>query len=232
MEPKPDEPTDHHHHTGMFFAFGEVNGKDYWTSVPIDSKKVVAEAGPACVRIVAENAWGDDLVEFRDVRILNAGEDVIVDWTVTLTAANGPVVFAKDLKLAKEGAFGIRVAASLSSKTGDAPETISDAEGRKGEKDVRAGAAPWAHYSGDVDGKRIGIAVMNHPSSFRYPGDWHVRAYGLFAANPWILKGESSLAKGESITLRWRVYVHDGPLAEGKVADVFEGYARSTATVE
>ena len=30
----------------------------------------------------------------------------------------------------------------------------------------------------------MGIAILNHPASFRYPTYWHVRDYGLFAANP------------------------------------------------
>jgi hypothetical protein len=80
--------------------------------------------------------------------------------------------------------------------------------------------------------KKVGISIMNHPGSFRYPSDWHVRAYGLFAANPWILKGENTLAKGESLTLKWRVYVHGGAAAAGKVADVFAGYANAQATAE
>ena len=44
--------------------------------------------------------------------------------------------------------------------------------------------ASWVDYQGPVDGKKVGIAILNHPSSFRYPTFWHVRTYGLFAANP------------------------------------------------
>ena len=49
-------------------------------------------------------------------------------------------------------------------------------------------AAPWVDYSGMVDGQRLGIAILNHPSSFRFPTHWHVRTYGLFAANPFGLR--------------------------------------------
>ena len=120
----------------------------------------------------------------------------------------------------------------LSQAKGDAPETIVDAKGDKGEKAVRANGSPWVDYSGTVDQKKVGIAIMNHPASFRYPSDWHVRAYGLFAANPWIIKGENTLAKGESLVLKWRVYVHAGDAAAGKVADVFAGYANAQASAE
>ena len=45
-------------------------------------------------------------------------------------------------------------------------------------------ASPWVDYVGPVDGKTVGVAILNHPLSFRYPTTWHVRMYGLFAANP------------------------------------------------
>ena len=112
------------------------------------------------------------------------------------------------------------------------PACQLDAKGEKGEKAARANASPWVDYSGTVDQKKVGISIMNHPGSFRYPSDWHVRAYGLFAANPWIIKGENTLGKGESLTLKWRVYVHGGDAAAGKVADVFAGYANAQVTAE
>lgn len=229
MEPKEGEAVDHPHHTGHYFAFGDVNGKEYWSKLPISSKKVATSAGPVFAQVRAENAWGDDLLEAQDVRIWSTGEDVILDWTITLTAAGGPVSIGKDLKMAKEGAFVLRVAKELSVAKGDAPEMISDSKGNKGEKATRAASAPWVDYTGVIGGKKVGIAMINHPDSFRYPSDWHVRAYGLFSANPWILKGENVLQKGESITLKWRVYAHAGDAAEGKVADVAAGYAHAKA---
>ena len=232
MEPKAGEPNDHPHHTGLYFCFGEVNGKEYWSKTPITPGEVKTESGAGYARILAQNKWGEDLDETQDILILNAGEDVVMDWTITLKATNGPVVFAKDIKMAKEGAFAARVAKELSFAKGDAPEMILDAKGDRGEKAARANGSPWVDYSGEVESKKVGIAIMNHPASWRYPSDWHVRAYGLFAANPWIIKGENSLAKGESLTLKWRVYVHGGDAAAGKVADVFAGYANAQVSAE
>jgi hypothetical protein len=232
VEPRPGDAADHPHHTGMYFAFGEVNGKEYWSKLPIESKSFEKAAGPVFASIRARNAWGDDLDESDDVRFMTDGNDDVVDWTVTLTAANGPATFAKDLKQAKEGAFACRLAKELSMAKGDAPDIILDAKGNRGEAAARKGGAPWVDYSGTIDGKKVGISIMNHPSSFRYPSDWHVRAYGLFAANPWIIKGENTLQKGESITLKWRVYVHGGDAEAAKVADVFAGYADAQAVAE
>ena len=224
------EPKDHVHHTGMWFAYGDVNGKDYWTKVPIEPRAILKrEAGAAYARIVAENAWGTDLVETQDVTFLNAGEDVVVDVVITLAAPNGPAVFAKNPEKAKEGAFAVRVGASLSevARKGEdyGAKFMSDAKGNKGEQAIRPADAVWVDYSGDVGGKKVGIALMNHPSNFRHPSAWMVRSYGLFAANPWLAKGESTIEKGKPLVLRYRVYLHAGTAAEGKVADVYEGFS-------
>jgi hypothetical protein len=229
LEDRQGEAKDHPHHTGVYFAFGEVNGKEYWSKTAIENKSVKKEAGPVYARIRSQNHWGQDLVEDQDVLVLNAGADSLMDFTITLTAANGPVVFGKDLKMAKEGAFSVRVATGLTDNAKKDPgmNLMLDAKGNKGESAIRADSAPWVDYAGTVDGKKVGVSIMNHPSSFRYPTDWHVRAYGLFAANPWIRKGENKLEKGQSLTLRYRVYVHAGDAAEGKVAAVHAGFANA-----
>ncbi len=234
FEDRAGEAKDHPHQTGVYHAFGDVNGHEYWSKTDIVHKKLLKkESGPACARIVAENHWGEDLVEIQDVSILNAGPDAVMDWTITWTAANGPVVFGKNQKMAKEGSFGVRVATELTRK-GDAPDMMLDALGNKGEKAIRATNAPWVDYVGDFAGKKVGVSVMNHPSSFRHPTTWHVRAYGLFAANPWYFSEaktvtwrEHTLQKGESITLRYRVYAHAGDATEGKVAAVYAGFANA-----
>jgi hypothetical protein len=234
VEDKPGDAKDHPHHSGVYHAFGEVNGKEYWSKLPIENVKARKEAGPVYARVVAENKWGDDLVETQDVLVLNAGADAVMDWTITLTAANGPVVFATDLKMAKEGSFAVRVGPWLSdnAKANPGANLMVDSKGNKGEAAIRADTAPWVDYTGAVDGRKVGVSVMDHPTSFRHPTNWHVRAYGLFAANPWILRGKNELAKGESLVLRYRVYVHAGDAVEGKVADAYAGYANAKATPE
>jgi hypothetical protein len=225
LEDRAGEAKDHPHHTGIYHAFGEVNGREYWSKTNIVNRKAEKSAGPVYARVRAENVWGEDLVETQDVFVLNAGADAVLDFTITLTAAQD-VVFGRNPKMAKEGSFAVRVGTELTRK-GDAPEMMSDALGNKGEKAIRAAAAPWVDYSGEIGGKKVGVAVMDHPTSFRAPTNWHVRAYGLFAANPWLVRGENELKKGDSLTLRYRIYVHAGGPEDGKVADVYAGFANA-----
>ncbi len=233
MDKHEGEATDHPHHTGVYFAYGEVNKKDYWSKVPIEHKKFIARSGgPVYAHIVAENNWGPDLAEVQDIRTYDAGEDVVMDWEMTLTAANGPVELTKT----KEGGFGLRVTTALTSvdpgKTRDKQKDrgegqMVDALGNKGEPAIREHAASWADNFGVVNGKPVGVAIMNHPTSWRYPTNWHVRAYGLFCANPWMVQGDQHMNKGDSFTLKFRLYVHGGDPTAGKVAEVYNGYAQA-----
>ena len=102
----------------------------------------------------------------------------VIDFEITLKATHGPVTFGDT----KEGMFGLRVASSMdvNKKQGG---RITNAEGLTDDQ-AWGKASPWVDYTGPVQGKTVGIAILNHPRSFRYPTTWHVRTYGLFAANP------------------------------------------------
>lgn len=235
LEENAEQFKDHPHQTGLYHAHGDVNGHDYWDwrklKDPIEHKRFIQkEAGPVCAHLVAENGWGQDLVEIQDILILNAGQDVVMDFTITLTAANGPVVFGKT----KEGGFALRLATGLTddNKTTMGKGKMVDGLGNKGEEAIRVKTAPWVDYSGEVDGKKVGIAILDHPSGFRSPTDWHVRAYGLFALNPFFVRGEHKLEKGGAITFKHRVYAHAGNAAEGKVAEAYAGYVNAKVAKE
>ena len=88
--------------------------------------------------------------------------------------------------------------------------------------------AAWIDYSGSVEGQTLGIAILNHPSSFRYPTRWHVRVYGLFAANPWgagdftggAEHGEHTMKKGEAFGIDCRKANPDAPRISRNSASV------------
>lgn len=99
--------------------------------------------------------------------------------------------------------------------------------------------ASWVDYYGPVEGQTVGIAMLNHPSSFRYPTYWHVRTYGLFAANPFGLHdflgknakdadGSYTLKAGESLSLRYRLVFHKGSEKEGRIAETWEKYSKDS----
>jgi hypothetical protein len=234
---------DHPHHRSLWFTHGNVNGLDFWqaardgnTRYKIVHKRFVkTECDGKTALIVTENDWigENNQVLCRDVRTLRfavAGDKRIIDFGITITAEHDKVVFGDT----KEGTFGVRVPEPLAVETKKGGQFVN-AEGKVGEEDAWGKRSPWVDYYGVLDGEKVGIAVMNHPSSFRYPTYWHIRGYGLLAANPFGMhefekledtkSGDHTLSKGESFTLRYRVLLHKGEPVEADVADAFKEYA-------
>jgi hypothetical protein len=233
------ETKDHVHHRSLWFTHGDVNGIDFWGETPpgktgtIVHRKFVKIAGGSQAEIVTENDWlspaGKKVLEDRRQLVFGAqGDTRWIDFDIALRASEGPITFGDT----KEGSFGLRVAESLQVEAKLGGQIVNSA----GQTDAEAWGKPasWVDYHGPVGGKTVGIAIFNHPSSFRYPTGWHVRTYGLFAANPFAQRGfagkESkavsyTLPQGKEIVLRYRVFLHRGDDKEGKVAEAFAEYA-------
>jgi len=228
---------DHPHHRSFWFAHGDVNKLDFWGAKAkiVHKRFLKAECDGQTALLVTENDCIDDKnqVVCREVRTLrfSASENMrIVDFDITITAEQETVVFGDT----KEGTFGIRVPEVIAVETRKGGNFVN-ADGKTGERDAWGKRSPWVDYHGTLDGEKVGIAILNHPSSFRYPTYWHVRAYGLFAANPFGVHdfeslqdtkaGELVLQKGKSFTLRYRVLFHKGDTTEAKIAEAFKEYA-------
>jgi hypothetical protein len=244
MKTVEGEKNDHIHHRSLWFTHGSVNKVDFWSEVPghgkiIETSRPTVVSGRALGRLRTTDDWlaadGKKVCEDeRVVTIFATQKTRILDFDITLKASEGPVTFGDT----KEGMFGLRVATSMdvTSKKGG---KIVNSEGINDTK-AWGKAASWVDYTGPVDGKTVGISILNHPSSFRYPTTWHVRDYGLFAANPFgyhdfgqKTSGEYVLPKGDSIQFRYRVILHDGDTASADLPTAFRAYeARPKVTVE
>ncbi|MEX2175319.1 MAG: PmoA family protein [Pirellulaceae bacterium] len=237
-EGNPDEKTDHVHQRSFWFTHGEVNGIDFWAETAkvqgkIEHKELVAAEGGPQGTIITRNAWigpQDEhvLSDERTLRFGSDGETRWIDFDITLTAVADEVKFGDT----KEGTFGLRIAESMRTDRKPAGKIVTS-EGLENEK-AWGQPASWVDYHGQVEGEHLGIAILNHPSSFRYPTGWHVRTYGLFAANPFgegDFRGEKvetahTLKKGERLALRYRVLLHKGDEKQGQVAEAFAKYAK------
>lgn len=235
---KEGEKKDHPHHRSFWFTHGDVNGVSFWHETEghgdINQRELKIVTDEPSVAFVATNDWvadGKTLCESVEKYTFYASDTARwIDAVVTVNASQGEVTFGDT----KEGSFGVRVAGTM--KVDASPKgTIVNSEGQK-DKEAWGKPAAWVDYHGPVNGKTVGVAILNHPDSFRYPTYWHVRTYGLFTANPFGLHdfvkgkektaGSLTLKKGESFTLKYRVLFHSGDEKEGKVASVFEEYAK------
>lgn len=236
-EGNPDEKTDHVHQKSFWFTHGNVNGISFWDENKghgdIVHREFVQVEGGAKPVIVTRNDWlgPDGKRVCRDERTLRFGADADarwIDFEATVTASDGPVKFGDT----KEGAFGVRVAGTVNVDKKMGGKIVNDSG--KTDADAWGKPAAWVDYFGPVEGEQLGIAILNHPTSFRYPTHWHVRTYGLFAANPFGLHdfynskdkdGSHTLQPGESFTLKYRVIFHKGDQEKGRIAARFSEYA-------
>lgn len=250
MKEVPGEDRDHKHHRSLWFTHGAVNGHDFWAEAKNFGKIVhdgFAEvtSGKDAGVIRSKNKWvaADGKVICTDeltLRVYNRpANERLFDFEITIHASSGELTFGDT----KEGSMAIRLNETMRLKhnkenTGKPTGHIVNSEG------VRDGAtwgkrAAWCDYYGPVEGKIVGVAIFDHPQNPRHPTWWHVRDYGLFAANPFgrhdfeslpdKAAGNLVVPAGKSVTFRYRFYIHEGDEKQGKVADRYAEYTKTTA---
>jgi hypothetical protein len=224
------DATDHDTmHPGVWLAFGNVNGQDFWRNkgriehlrfaepprvengrltFATESRLLTTNRQPVCTQLsrftLAARPAGCLLV-----------------WDATFSAEFGDFFFGDE----EEMGLGVRVATPLTEKNGG---LITSSGGSKTAKDTWGKAHDWCDYSGSVNGQRVGITLMADPANFR-PSWFHNRDYGLMVANPFGRKsmnqGEPSrvvVKSGERLRLRFGVLLHSA--ATPKDVDLAAAY--------
>jgi len=171
LNPRPFERTDHPHHVGLWFNFGNVNGLDFWNNSfaikPADKpkygtiifKKVVSE-NPVKGELVTSSDWVDHtgkilLNEESTFNFSGTGTMRTIERTTKLTAVI-PVTFDEN----KEGLLGMRMDRAFE-EPATKPEKFLDANGIETEVPVMNNDGVNGVYrnadgvkGGDVWGKR------------------------------------------------------------------------------
>lgn len=245
----PGETHDHPHHRGVWFSHGSVNGYDFWSNEPSQhggkNARIVLKSigrlagGKQSGTVDAIFDWVDPqgktlLTEARTMTFYAEPERRVIDFDITLNPV-AKIIFGDT----KEGTFAIRLAPSLEESTRESlpnPKRTGlmvDSEGRRGEPQVWGHRASWVDYFGEVDGEKLGIAILDHPSNPRHPTYWHSRSYGLFAANTFGLHdflndksadGSMTVDPGQPLRFRYRVIIHPGDSQSARIAEEFQKY--------
>lgn len=157
----------------------------------------------------------------------------------------------------KEGLLAIRMDRAFEEPVTQ-PEIFTDATGRPSEVPVlnnegvngvyrnsngERGSAVWGKRANWValtatkEGKKITIAMIDHPSNFGYPAHWHARGYGLFSVNNFGSKvyvpadsDQSFVLKyGQELFLRHRILIGDAEVLTDSYLDKqFKDFSRAT----
>lgn len=238
----PGEEHDHPHHRSLWYSHGSVNGVDFWSESPkagriVHGKFLELKSGAEAGVIRSQNNWvaPDGEVVCTDEQTFRVyarpASERLFDFEITLKAGHKEVVLGDT----KEGSFGVRIAESMRLTHGKQAGLghIALSTGvRDGE--TWGKRAEWCDYFGPVEGKTVGIAIFDHPLNPRHPTWWHVRDYGLFAANPFGVHdfeknpagaGNLIIPAGQSVTFRYRVYLHEGDDRQAEIARRYQEYA-------
>jgi hypothetical protein len=171
IRPRPYERTDHPHHVGMWFNFGDVNGLDFWNNSfavkpgdklkygSIKFEKIVSE-DPEEGRLVTSSFWedndGNKLLHETTTYLFSGSGNLRSIVRATRLTALREVTFNEN----KEGLIGIRMDRSFEAPS-EKPEKFLDANGKETEVPVMNNEGVNGVYrnaegitGGDVWGKR------------------------------------------------------------------------------
>ncbi len=218
------DPADHATmHPGLWLAFGDLGGADFWRN-----QATVAHGG----FVRAPQAEGDKGT-FAVRNLYTAGGNVLCEETCTYTFQVRPagylILWDSTFQSKRAGVcfgdqeemgLGVRLATPLMVKPFEnrhPPGGILDDHGRRNEKEIWGQQAAWCDYSGRLSDAFAGIMLMPDPrnaSACR----WHVRDYGLMVANPFgqsvFKKGpakNTEVASGRPFHLRFGILLHAAP---------------------
>ena len=234
--PHPTNPDDDHQnlHPGIWLAFGDISGFDYWRNAsPIQHDKFVEDpkAEGDTLRFTVLNRYmGDDktvCLETGTIVLRAMPQGVQMEWTSTFRPDGTPFTFGDQ----EEMGLGFRMADPFTVDPGNG-SFITDT-GLRNEAQVWGKTAKWCDYSGIANGIRYGIALLASPLNIR-PCWMHSRDYGFLSANVF---GENAMTGGpknatrvevgKELTLRYGLLIHWG--LEGEAVDMERAYGEYVA---
>lgn len=227
--PKPEDAQDHVGlHTGIWLAFGDISGTDYWRLKAkvehagfVEDPKAGDEHGNWAVRNRYLSADGSQVVceEVCKYTVEVRSDGYLLTSDSRFTSEKGDFWFGEQ----DEMGLAIRVATPLVVKSNQGGRIV-DSEGRKNELEIWGKVADWVDYGGVIGGRHVGMAILSHSGNPNR--SWHhARDYGFVAANPFPRtdgKGRTIVRKGEVFRLRYGVLVYD--VAEGTLPDIAGEY--------
>jgi hypothetical protein len=240
MQIVPHETSDHPHHKSLWIAHGDVNGVDNWSEEEGHGRTChnsihAIEEGPVVARFSTTSTWTDAdnsplLSQYLTASFWRGTKTTaMMDFDIRLTAdcRTEDLVFG-DTK--EGGTLSVRVASALDATRGG---LITNVYGGKDEAECWGKHSHWCSYAGSIDHQPCGIAIFDHPDSFRSPTTWHVRDYGLMTANPFgysafthgRVDGRYLLPAGNSMLFRYRIITPADPDFNAHCSSHYLNYA-------
>ncbi len=224
-----EAPPDHPWHHALWFSWKFINSVNYWEENKQTGKadgltrwdRVQVKTHPdfsADFALDLEYGPAPENVVLREKRLLRVHPPApdgaySIDWALTFTAVAPDVVLDRtplpdepDGKL-----FGgyAGLSARLAKNWEDVQVVTSSGPVQFRDGRYR-GRSPGLDYSGRVDGRMAGLAILAHPDNLNAPSPWYViYTPEMRYFSPAVLcYGKHAMKAGQSISLRYRVWIH------------------------
>lgn len=228
---------DHPWHRGFWFSWKSINGLNYWEEnkegvsegltewrdVKIDTRRDFTAR--IAMDVVYRPPKGEPvLTERRLIEVSAPGAEGAyhLDWTMTFKAL-GKDVFLDRTPIPGEpdgkahggyAGLAVRFAREMTGiqvSTSEGPIAFT--------KGGYRGKAIAADYSGIVENRELGIAILDNPKNLNAPSPWWIiDNKNMKYLNPAVLgTGPHTLKAGESMTLRYRAITHFGRWDAGRL---------------
>lgn len=232
-----DSPADHVHHRGVMFGIF-ANGIDFWSETPTCGKQVsgafaVQSPNPAggCtvtqeLRWLPAQAERPLLVEGRTLTLHRAADlqATLLTWRTRLQPGEG----VAEVKLTGNhyDGFGIRFVESM-----DQVGQFTYASGTAGplvRGTERVTPAKWAAYTAPAAGKKVTIAIFDHPQNARHPAGMFtmLQHFSYLSATFNVWKTPLTLTAGQALDLRWGVAAWDGEIGKEQIESLYQRWLR------
>jgi len=231
------DPLDHETmHPGLWLAFGDLGGADFWRNKAtvahggfVQAPHAEGDTGTFTVRnrYMAEGSVICEEICTYTFQVRPAG--YLILWDSTFQSKLSGLCFGDQ----EEMGLGVRVTTPIMVKPYENRHRsgrILDDRGRRNEREIWGEQAAWCDYSGRADGtpnatNRVWepegafAGIMNMPDPRNAVAcRWHVRDYGLMVANPFgqsvFKKGpakKTEMVSGQPFHLRFGILLHGAP---------------------
>jgi len=206
-------------HPGLSLGFAHLNGINFWHNregrvvlEELNTSQAGSQKDEGVTFLATyryEDADGKTIAAESGVYDLKANaEGFLLTLDIQLTAEGAPLRFG----VKEEMGLALRVATPITVKNGG---QILSAAGGINEAGTWGKYDQWWDYSGEIDGKWVGIQLMLAEGS---PKMWsHSRDYGVLVVNPFPVdvpenRDHTTVVKlGDSLKLRFEIQIHETP---------------------
>ena len=219
-----DSPPDHVHHHALMFGL-TADGADFWGEqgnnvghqMPMETKRTSDDGWQGLSQSLRWTATDDRMAqeyighlrlvlnERRDVRVYDSKEATLLGWRTVLTATH-PVA----LTGAHYVGLGMRLASGFSNACRFVFPASREGVLVRGDEHLTFDA--WCAASGEVDGKKVTVVMMEHPLNPRSQTRWFTMAQHMayMSATLNIQDFPRPVTPDSPLDVRYGVAVFDG----------------------